>query len=178
MKLYRVFPHDPNVGAHEPGGALFSAPCANNRLSNPSLFSELYFSDSPVGAVAEAFGRLDVWSSTVLERNGRRYALAAYEFNDEERLCDLDDAARLLALRLKPSRVVARDRRVTQAWAARIYGMRKWSGIAWWSRYDSRWQSVGIWDRKRVTVVGETEELTLEHPMITEAATILPRCMQ
>ncbi len=175
MRVYRVFPYDPDADAHEPGGTLFAASSAANRLANPSLFSELYVSDSPVGAIAEAFGRLDVWSAMMLQRTGHPYALAAYDVVEDERICNLDNACRLLAYRLNPSDVVATERETTQAWAARIYEADQWIGISWWSRYDSRWQSMGIWDRASLAAIGTPEELSPTHPALVEAASVLPR---
>ena len=175
MTAYRVFPYDRAAYAHEPGGALFAPVSSANRIANPSLFCELYLSDSQAGAIAEAFGRFDTWTRERFVHNGKPYALAGYEIADAGAICNLDNAGRLLALHLRPSEVVARNRRVTQAWAARIYEMNQWIGISWWSRYDSRWQSMGIWDRASITVAAPPEELSLTHPALVEAATLLPR---
>jgi hypothetical protein len=52
---------------------------------------------------------------------------------------------------------------------------KKWIGIAWWSRYDSRWQSLGLWSRKQLRLKGDPEVLSVEHSAVQEAATLLPR---
>jgi hypothetical protein len=30
--------------------------------------------------------------------------------------------------------------------AQRIYERREWMGVRWWSYYDPRWVSAGLWD--------------------------------
>jgi len=175
MRLYRVFPFEPSAPLMDPGGALFAPRSAAGRIANLDLYSELYFSSTTAAALSEAFGRLDTWTASMLVRDGRPYALAEFQLSDNTRICNLDNAARLLSYDLMPSDVVASDRSVTQAWAARIYGARKWSGISWWSRYESRWQSIGLWQRKGLRLHKSPEILSLDSAAVHEEATLLPR---
>jgi hypothetical protein len=173
--LYRVFPLDVGARASEPGGALFVPRGGAGRIANPDLYHELYLSSTAVGAISEAFGRLDTWTPATLARPDLPYALVAYELPDRAAICDLDNAGRLLSYSLQPSDVVARERQVTQAWAARIFRSERWIGIAWWSRYDSRWKSLGLWNRKQLRLKRDPEVLSVEHAAVQEAAALLPR---
>jgi hypothetical protein len=56
--LYRVFPFHPDSSADKPGGALYVPPQGAGRIDNPDLYTVLYLSDAPVGAIAEAFDLL------------------------------------------------------------------------------------------------------------------------
>jgi RES domain len=179
MRLYRVFPFDAEAKPSERGGALFAPRGRAGRIANPKLYAELYVSSSAAGALSEAFGRLATWAEGMLTVRDRPYALATYELpDDRDPVCDLDNAARLLAYDLRPSEVVARDRNVTQAWAEQIYRSGKWAGISWWSRYDSRWRSFGLWSRKYLRVSNPPEPLTMRHAAVREAAELLPRRLQ
>jgi hypothetical protein len=179
MRLYRAFPFDAEAKPSEPGGALFAPRGPAGRIANPKLYTELYVSSSAAGALSEAFGRLDTWTEEMLALRDRPYALATYELRDDRAaVCDLDNAARLLAYDLHPSEVVAGDRSVTQAWAARVYSSGKWAGISWWSRYDSRWRSLGLWNRKHLRLNDRPERLTIRHAAVREAADLLPRRLQ
>lgn len=175
MTLYRVFPFEPSARPSEPGGALYAPQAGAGRIANPELYRELYLSNSAAGALSESFGRLDMWTPAMFSDADRAYALATYDLLDSAPICDLDSPARLLAYDLRPSNVVARDRSITQAWAERIYRSQKWVGIAWWSRYDSRWRSLGLWNRKQLRLKSKPELLSLEHPAVREAAALLPR---
>jgi len=120
-RLYRVFPRVPGVRARAPGHPLFSWPVQGaGRIDNPESYRTLYASDSPAGAIAE----LDAEKVDVL---------------------DLDDPRELVRRRLRPSAVVVRDRTVTQRWALGIFNEKRWAGVRWWSRYDSRWGAFGLW---------------------------------
>jgi hypothetical protein len=101
-------------------------------------------------------------------------ALATYVLDDSVALCDLDDASRLVELDLRPSEVVTRDRSVTRAWSLGIFEQGVWGGIRWWSYYDPRWGSHGIWTIEALTV-SSVEALTLGHRGIVEAAEVLNR---
>ncbi|MFY9738728.1 MAG: hypothetical protein WAK11_06700 [Candidatus Cybelea sp.] len=175
MTLYRAFPYDAAASPSHPGGAFYTPLGAAGRIANPDLYNELYLSDSAVGAVSEAFGRFDVWTKAMFVQGDRPYALATYELPDRAAICDLDSAGRLLAYDLRPSNVVAHERSVTQAWAPRIYASKKWIGIAWWSRYDSRWRSLALWNRKQLRLKRAPEVLGMDHATVQEAAALLPR---
>jgi RES domain-containing protein len=137
--LYRVFPHVRDVPPGAAGSALFIPPQGGGRLDNPDLFQVLYLSDSAAGAIAEAA------------------------------VCDLDDARQLLELDLRPSQVVSRVYQTTRSWARRIYtagqpGVGRWSGVTWWSYYDPRWKSYGLWETDRLRHEA-VEALNLDHPI-------------
>ena len=175
MKLYRVFPFSPAARSLEPGGALFAPRSSAGRIANPELYSELYICTTAAGAVSEAFGRLDTWNPGTLSYHDRPYALAEFEFDDNAHICDLGNAGQLLSYNLAPSDVVARDRTVTQSWAVQIYSAKKWIGISWWSRYDSSWQSIGLWQRRGLRLRRAPEVLSVDHAAVREAASLLPR---
>jgi hypothetical protein len=178
MMLYRVFPFEAAASPSQPGGALYAPLGAAGRIANPDLYRELYLCSSAIGALSEAFRRFDVWTQPMLAQGGQPYALATYELPDRSAICDLDNAGRLLAYDLRPSDVVARERRLTQAWAARIHRSKQWIGIAWWSRYDSHWQSLGLWNRRQLRLKRDPEVLSVEHAAVREAAALLPRHLE
>jgi hypothetical protein len=139
----------------------------------------MYLSDAPAGAVAEAFGTLAHWTSTMFVRPdlpGSVRALATYEIQEKAAVFDLDDAEALRTLRLRPSQVVTRDRTVTQSWALEIHEQGIWAGLRWWSYYDPRWYSYAIWEIDILTVRrGGVRPLHLEDPAVVDAAEVLGR---
>ena len=148
--LFRVFPYHPDAAPDEPGGALYIPPQGAGRIDNPALYSVLYLSDAAPGAIAEAFGRFPEWPPAILSGSpalpGSVRAMGLYELDGGPPLCDLDDAERLVSLRLRPSAVVTRDYDRTRAWARTIYEQRQWAGVRWWSYYEPQWGSIGLWD--------------------------------
>lgn len=176
--LYRVFPFLPNATPRQPGGALFIPGQGGGRLDNPGLYSVLYLSTSAAGAVAEAFGRFPEWTPALLKASpslpGSFRALARYQLSPKAAVCDLDDPAQLLRLNLRPSEVVVRDYAHTRAWARRIYERQKWIGVQWWSYYDSRWTSAGLWDIRNLSLQ-DVEILSLDHPALLEASRVVVR---
>jgi hypothetical protein len=176
--LYRVFPWLAGARHGEPGHPLHVPGGGVGRIDNPEQYRTLYLSDGAGGACAEAFHYWPVWDERMLPGSpslpGSVQALAVYTLASDVPVCDLDDAGRLMELSLRPSQVVLRDRRVTQAWALRIFGERRWSGIRWWSYYDPRWGSHGVWDVEGLQV-DTVEALTLDHPAVVEAAEVLNR---
>ncbi|MDT4936775.1 MAG: hypothetical protein QOG80_446 [Pseudonocardiales bacterium] len=150
------------------------------RIDNPGLYGVLYLGNSSAGAVAEAFGWARLWDARLLRGvpslPGSVRALARYDLDDDRGpVCDLDDAARLVELRLRPSQVVTRDRTVTQGWATEIHGRHEFAGVSWWSYYDPRWGSVGLWDVSALELVAVDVLDELDRPEIAEAADVLGR---
>lgn len=176
--LYRVFPWLTTAAVGEPGHPTFVPSLGAGRIDNPDSYLALYLSDGPGGACAEAFFFKTVWDTKMLRGlpslRGSVQAIASLDLDPDVRICDLDDAGRLLELNLRPSQVVTRDRPVTQTWALRIFREARWAGIRWWSYYDPRWGSHGVWDTGALDL-NSVEPLTLDHPAITEAAEILNR---
>ncbi len=176
--LYRVFPFLPKSTQNGPGGALYVPPQGGGRLDNPELYSVLYLSNSAAGAVAEAFGRFPEWTPALFESSpglpGSIRVLARYRLLEKASVCNLDDPAKLLRLSMRPSEVVVRDYVRTRAWARRIYELRKWIGIQWWSYYDSSWASLGLWDLQGLTLA-DIEPLQMDHPAVLEASRTIVR---
>jgi hypothetical protein len=176
--LYRVFPWVESARRGQPGHPAFVPAGGAGRIDNPEHYRVLYLSDGPGGACAEAFFFKTAWTKDVLRGSpslpGSVQAMATFELAAEINVCDLDDASRLLELGLRPSQVVTRDRRVTQEWALSIYRRESFGGIRWWSYYDPRWGSHGIWSTADLRLLG-VERLSLEHPGLAEAATVLNR---
>jgi hypothetical protein len=176
--LYRVFPWSDAADEGEPGHPLFIPAPGSGRIDNPDHYLNLYLSDGPGGACAEVFDYKPVWDEAMLRGSpsvpGSVHALGRYTLDTEIAVCDLDDAARLLELELRPSQVVTRDRGITRAWALRIFHEHRWGGIRWWSYYDPRWGSHGIWALDEL-FVDDVTRLALDHPAIVEAAEVLNR---
>lgn len=152
-------------------------PSGRGRIDSPGHYDVLYLSSAAAGAVAEAFGRLMPWTASMLRvpaMPDAARAIARCELADRARVLDLDDPDALKELGIRPSDVVTRDREVTQAWALRAFRQKRWIGVRWWSYYDPRWYAYGLWDRRQLTV-GGVEPLSLDHPAVIEAATILRR---
>jgi hypothetical protein len=176
--LYRVFPWSRAARPGEPGHPLHVPGGAAGRIDNPEHYRTLYLSDGAGGACAEAFDYRPMWDERMLRGSpalpGSVHALGTYTLTPDSTVCDLDDAARLVDLGLRPSAVVTRDRRATQAWALRIFDEHRWGGIRWWSYYDPRWGSHGVWALEALTLEA-VEPLALDHPAVVEAAEVLNR---
>ncbi len=177
MKLYRVFPHHPGARSDEPGGPLHVPQQGRSRIDNPDIYRVLYASDDPAGAVAEVFNVGDYrqrWSPAMLRpRGGGAPAIATLELSKRIHVIDLDDAAKLVELRLRPSDVVTRDYTATRAWAKRVYALRRFAGVRWWSYHDARWGSIGIWRNREHLRCLAVEPLGIDHPAVRAAAEAL-----
>ena len=156
-ELYRVFPFLPRASPDEPGGPLYIPPQGGGRLDNPDLYAVFYASDAEAGALAESFGRFPEWTSAILEGSpalpGSVRPVARYGLAASARICNLDDPAQLAALGLRPSEIVSREYTRTREWARRIYRQGGWTGVRWWSYYDPRWSSFGLWDMSGVSII-------------------------
>ncbi|MGH9632971.1 MAG: RES domain-containing protein [Bryobacteraceae bacterium] len=176
--LYRVFPFLADSAANEPGGALYVPPQGGGRLDNPGIYSVLYLSDAAAGAIAEAFGRFAEWTPAILDGSpslpGSVRAIARYALPEKAPLCNLDDPEQLRNLGLRPSEVVSRNYGTTRAWARRIYEQNMWMGVRWWSYYDPRWASIGLWRVDRL-VLEEVQLLRLDDAALMEASRAIVR---
>jgi RES domain-containing protein len=182
MKLFRVVPYRSAAAVGEPGHPLHvPASTGANRVDNPDVYDMLYLGDDPVCALAEAFGWAPRWNSGLLRGMpslpGSVRALVSYELGDAAAVCDLDDAARLALLGLRPSRVVTRDRSVTQAWARTLFASGEFAGARWWSYYNPDWGSLGLWDTAALTVT-DIAALTANHPAFLAAAAEIVRVIE
>jgi len=178
MTLYRVFPYDPSAAENDEGGALYvPPPSTSGRIVNVDLYRELYFAKQPEAAAAEQFGFLFTWyPSDFVHAGGRPYALTTYDLGDSVRVLDLNDTAALSRAGIKrPSQVVTRDRRVSQAWARAIFEHGGHSGVSWWSYYCPDWAVCGLWDISSLRHVGPPEMLTTSHPAVVAAAKSIVR---
>jgi hypothetical protein len=176
--LFRVFPFVSSARSSKaPGHALYvPAPQGAGRIDNPDLYRVLYASTSPEGAIGEAFGNIADWSAhlfVVPVILGAARSLAEYELGQDP-LLDLDEARALLDRRLRPSRVVTRDRATTQSWARHIFQEDRWSGVSWWSYWNPDWVSCGVWATEELTVVSVTP-LDQRLPAFRAAAETLSR---
>jgi hypothetical protein len=177
-RLYRVFPWVAGARRGSAGHPLYTPPVQGaGRVDNPGSYRTLYASDSPVGAVAEAFGNHAVWTAQLLRGRpdipGSVRAIAELDAQPAE-VVDLDDAHELVRRGLRPSAVVTRDREITQRWALSIFEEKRFAGVRWWSYYDPRWGSYGIWESQAIRNL-EVTPLTPDHPALHEAARILAR---
>jgi hypothetical protein len=153
-------------------------PQGAGRIDNPGAYRILFLSDSAAGAIAEAFGRFTEWTRAILEGSpglpGCLRAMAQYRLAEGAPICNLDHPRQLMALRLPPSDIVSRDYHRTRAWAMRLFEQGRWAGVRWWSYYDPRWSSFGLWDTVRL-VPADVTPLALDHPPLAEAARTVVR---
>lgn len=177
--LYRVVPYLEVAAVGQPGHPLHvPASTGVGRIDNPDLYDSLYLGDDPRCAVAEAFGAFPQWRAGLFRGKpslpGSVTALATYDLHESATVCDLDDAERLVELGLRPSRVVTRDRAVTQDWARALHAREEFTGVRWWSYYNPGWGSIGLWDVASV-ILAEVEQLGVNHPYVAEAAAEISR---
>jgi hypothetical protein len=179
--LYRVLPYLPSAQPGAPGHPLHLPPSNGaSRVDNPALYDVLYFGDSAAGAMAEAFGWAPIWDAGLFRGTpslpGSVRALATYSL--DATVCDLDDAVRLVELGLRPSHVVTRVRSVTQRWAADLHSRDEFAGVRWWSYYDPRWGSFGVWDIATLAQVSVETLDDIDQSDFAEAADVLNRIRQ
>lgn len=187
MLAYRVFPYKPSAQPGEIGHATYRHPVQGlGRIDNPHRYRAMYFAREPAGAIGETFGSRLLWDDDMFQVGNRdpalvgaRRALAVFHLPDDLALLDLDHAYALHERGMRPTAVVERNRRATQAWALRIFeetahdGNRRWSGVQWWSYHLPPWRIMGLWDiTPRLLNV---EKLTPRHPAVVDAAGALSR---
>ncbi len=177
MNLFRVFPYDSSAAEDQPGGALFRPIGGLGRIDNPALYRTLYVSDAEECAVAEQFGTIPVWHPEMLvHASGSRYALATLEAPDSLAIWDLNDTTNLRELDLTPRDVATRNRKKTQAWAARVFELHKYVGISWWSYYNPDWTAFGLWSSRRIKIVS-VRSLELRDIAIIDASKAIVRSL-
>ncbi len=180
MRLWRALPLDRRAKPEEAGGALWFPRLqqGGGRHDNPDLYGCLYVAEEPVSAVAELLapfrgtGRL---LPSMLVRYGKPLSLAALDLEEGIGAVDLDDPSTLLATGLRPSLVATRRREVTQRQAADIYeDHQAVLGLRWWSTLESSWINWTLFDRAGPSLeLASTEALTVDHPVVHEAADLL-----
>jgi hypothetical protein len=179
VRVYRVLHCAPGAAPRDPGGALFIPRQGGGRIDNPADYEVLYVGDSQAGVCAEVFNRgkyRKEWNAEMLRGlpsiPGSRRVLAWYEIPAGMPICDLDDPNVLVARSLRPSNIITRDYAQSQAWAMQVFTESRWAGVRWWSYHDARWASLGLWSRDAIADFGY-DELTIDHPAIIEAASVL-----
>ncbi len=177
-RYYRIHPFLSTAATPaDPGHPLYVYPHqGGGRIDNPSHYLAFYIADSPMGAIAEVWGRQGIWSDDLLAGSptltGSVTALSTYEGDLD--VVDLDDASTLLTHAIRPSRVVTRNYPHTQAWALAVFSSASGAGIRWWSYHDPDWGSLGIWDTSALSVVASVP-LTRHHPAVVAAGSFLSR---
>lgn len=176
MTLYRCFAWNRGARDDAADGPLWFPRMfqGEGRHDNPDVYGCLYLADRPISCITEQLApfRGQRLTAPMLRRRGFPLALAEIELDDEALLVDLDDPAVLRRERLKPSRVATRDRSVTQPQALDLYGRHPTAaGVRWWSTWEALWTNVTLFDRAApILRLIVARELTLEHPMLLEAA--------
>src|SRR5262245_18261884 len=163
----------------EDGGPLFVARTlqGGGRHDNPSEFAALYTSRSAESAVAERiklFQGRTLTPDHLVRADGRSYALAALDDGGLDPI-DLDEPRELIKLRLRPSQVATHQRDVTQRIALTIFQEGK-VGLGWWSTIEASWPNVTLFSERALELLrlsAEPEPLTVQHPMVVEAAGFL-----
>lgn len=176
MTLYRLFPFDPDAPARSEGGPLFVARHlqGGGRHDNPGAYGALYVSRSTISPIAE---HLAMWRSSgaagsAFRPEGRPMALVGFDEARLQTLVDLDDPRMLSDRGLRPSVVATRARRITRPLARALYDEGV-TGFEWWSTIEAAWINATLFaDRAldRLEVADEPEILTIQHPLVQEAA--------
>jgi len=174
--LYRWFPWLPGAGEHDPGGPLYVPRFdqGGGRHDNPDAYGAFYLSRVPASPIAEVLRDYVARAAPPLPlfREGAPSRLAVIDDSAVRELLDLDDPRSLVARELRPSGVATRNRDRTQKLALTLYREGE-AGFEWWSTIEASWINVTLFaDRVagRLSVVGEPEPLTLDHPAVREAA--------
>jgi hypothetical protein len=111
----------------------------------------------------------------VFRRTGLPLAVAALELPDDAEIVDLDAPRVLTRERLRPSEVATRERRTTQAYAARLYTRHPDAvALRWWSAIESSWLNLTIFGRARMRLrLLDVRALTFADPSVRQAAEVL-----
>lgn len=181
MEFWRVLNWHPGAAdPSETGHPLYIWPRQGaGRVDDPDHdYLMRYVGDTAEGAIAEAFGGYSSWTPAILETPpaapaGTMKALVKYA--GDLAILDLDDPKELQDWSLRPSSVVSRDRPATQRWARSMHDTADYAGISWWSFYEPRWSSFGLWDISGLAVVGTPEPLSLGDGTVRDAASLIRR---
>jgi hypothetical protein len=176
------------LGADQPGHPRYVARDRQGagRFDNPAHYAALYLCRQPEGAIGEIIGnhpRVDDGTFVWRDQPELRRRLVAVEIPDDTVLLDLDDAATLGRLALRPSDVVRRHRDLTRKVALGRYLRRADSaeaGICWWSYHHPDWTPAMLWSGGRDDGFGHVEmsvgePLEVTQPDVVVAAEMLRR---
>ncbi|WP_461639805.1 RES family NAD+ phosphorylase [Leucobacter sp. BZR 635] len=182
LRLFRCYPKAAGARTGMPGHWTFvPRPQFHGRWDNSDLYDSWYFSRSAVGAIAESFYNKRTWIPEVfLTAAGEPRALAEFRYTGPE-VVDLDDAAALVQLNVRPSEIVVQDLGVTQQISRGIFeseGSAR-GGLSWWSSQMPSESSILLWGAggkppAGLELVG-IQSLSVEHPAVVEAAARLYR---
>lgn len=182
LALFRCYPRAQGARRGKPGHwSYLPRPQFHGRWDNADVYDSWYFSRSPVGAVAESFYNKRRWIPEVfLTPSGEPRAVAEFSYDGPPPV-DLDDAATLADLGVRPSEIVVQDLGKTQAIARRVFersgGER--GGLSWWSSQMPSETSVLLWGDDGAPPAGlrlvGIQALSAEHPAVVEAAARLYR---
>lgn len=182
LRLFRCYPRVSGARQGKPGHWSFvPTPQFHGRWDNADLYESWYFSRSPAGAIAESFYNKRRWIPEVfLTPAGAPRALAEFSYDGPQPI-DLDDAATLVALGVRPSEIVVQDLSTTQSIARRVFegASPEEGGLSWWSSQLPSETSVLLWGEGGKPPVGlrlvGIQALSVEHPAVVEAASKLYR---
>ena len=176
MTLYRCFAWNRGAADAATDGPLwYPRPFqGDGRHDNPDTYGCIYLADRPVSCVVEQIAafRGQRFTSALLRRRGLPLALAHIELDPAAMLIDLDDPVVLRRERLRPSVVATTRRTVTQPQALALYRRHPAAvGLRWWSRWESLWNNVTVFDRASASLaLRDVRVLTLEDATVLEAA--------
>lgn len=187
LRLFRCYPRVTGARTGKPGHwSYLPRPQFHGRWDNADLYDSWYFSRTAVGAIAESFYNKRQWIPEVfLTPREEPRAIAEFRYSGPP-LIDLDDAATLVELGVKPSEIVVQDIGTTQLIARRIFeneasrpdGLRT-GGLSWWSSQMPSETSTLLWGADGVPPEGLTlvgiQALSVSHPAVVEAAAKLFR---
>ena len=185
MLLYRVIGWDQQAPEGSPGHPLYvdRSRQGAGRADNPQHYAALYVSETPQGAVGEVFGDLATWTEAMFTTPwlpGGRRALATFETTRDLRVLDLDDSHVLARLNVRPTDVVGRDRERSREVALQVWSTGDWDGLRWWSWWRPAWRNQVLWSPELIWPLDivDVTLLTLDHPAVRTAASVLPRPRQ
>jgi RES domain len=178
VTLYRAFAWNRAAAGDRPDAPLWFPRIfqGDGRHDNPDVYGCLYLSDRPVSCLVEQLAafRGQRLTAALLRRRGLPLALATIHLQDRAVILDLDDPRVLRRERLRPSLVATRQREVTQPQALALYRRHpRAAGLRWWSTWEARWINITLFDRAAPLLrAEEIHELTLDHPVVIEAADV------
>src|SRR5258706_215271 len=155
MDVYRFFPWNKSSRHEDYGGALDVPPQKkrSGRHDIPDSEGGLYFSQLPIGAIAEAVQpfrglpfndkRLKLTNKEFRKADGLPLALVTLEINEKARLVNLDELDVLQEYKIKPSEISSDDRKITQQTARTLYDAGV-DGFAWHSSLDPSWTNLTL----------------------------------
>lgn len=176
MTLYRLFPFDSEASRRSEGGPLFVARHlqGGGRHDNPDAYGAFYVSRSNISPIAEHLSMWRSWGAagSAFRPEGRPMALVRFDDAGLNTMVDLDDPRVLVDRELRPSGVATRERRITRPLAKSLYDQ-GFMGFEWWSTIEASWINATLFaDRSldRLEITDEPEILTIQHPLVQEAA--------